>query len=120
VKTVLVVDDERLIRWSLEQSLCARYRVLTAGDVDAALAVLAREPVDVLITDLKMPGRDGMELVRHVRSAYPATKVFVITAYGTDETVERCHVLEVDGYVRKPFELRLIRDLVGLHLAPSP
>jgi CheY-like chemotaxis protein len=116
-KTLLVADDELLIRWSIGEAFKDHYTVLSAASVDEALAQLERQPVDVLITDLKMPGRSGMELVEYARGHQPDAKVFVITAYGSDETLERCYTLDVDGYIRKPFELRMIRDMVDLHVA---
>lgn len=119
MKTVLVVDDERLIRWSLEQGLKGSYRVLVAADVEEAMQIISTAPVDVLITDLNMPERGGMELIEHVRQHHPHVKVFVITGYGSGATLERCYTLGVDGYIRKPFEIRLIRDMITLHSQPA-
>jgi two-component system response regulator PilR (NtrC family) len=115
-KTVLVVDDEFLIRWALQEGLKDRFRVLTAGTVAEALDTLEREAVDAVVTDLKLPDRDGLELIRHLRGFRPEMKVFVITAYGSDDVVDRLFALDVEAYVRKPFEIHLIRDMLEAHL----
>jgi DNA-binding NtrC family response regulator len=116
MKTVLLVDDEYLIRWSLKEGLKGQFRVLTAASVAEAKAILETEKADAIITDLRMPGGDGMELVEAVRKATPEVKVFVITAYGSDAVVDRLFTLEVDGYLRKPFEIELVRDMLAAHL----
>lgn len=116
MKIVLVVDDEYLIRWSLREGLKDRFRVLTAGSVAEALDVLAKEPVDAVVTDLRMPGKNGMELVEALRAARPSVKVFVISAYGSDAVIDRLFQLDVDGYIRKPFEIQLVRDMLETRL----
>ncbi|HKS17227.1 MAG TPA: response regulator, partial [Planctomycetota bacterium] len=63
MKTVLVVDDEYLLRWALKEGLKDRYRILTAGSVDEAIRILETERVDAVITDIRMPMRSGVELV---------------------------------------------------------
>jgi two-component system C4-dicarboxylate transport response regulator DctD len=117
MKTVLVVDDEYLIRWSLREGLKSGFNVLTAGTVDEALAILRSAPVDAVVTDLRMPGRDGLELVELLRSVAPAVKVFVITAFGSDPVIDRLFALDVEGFIRKPFEVQLVRDMLATHLA---
>lgn len=119
MKTVLIVDDEALIRWSLYEGLKERFRVVTAESVDRAEELLGELDVDAVVTDLKMPGRGGMELVEAVRRYSPGTKVFIITAYGTDETLDRAFALDVDGYIRKPFEIALIRDMLEARFAAA-
>jgi DNA-binding NarL/FixJ family response regulator len=116
MKTVLVVDDEYLIRWSLREGLKETFRVLTAGSVMEALDTLAKEPVDAVVTDLRMPGADGMELVEALRAARPSVKIFVISAYGSDAVIDRLFQLDVDGYIRKPFEIELVRDMLETRL----
>jgi response regulator RpfG family c-di-GMP phosphodiesterase len=116
MKTVLVVDDEFLIRWALKEGLKERYRVLTVDSVDEALKVLASEPIDAVITDLRMPLRSGMDLVKFLRGERPDVKVFVISAVGSDDEFNRCYDLEVEAVLRKPLELPLIRRVMDLHL----
>jgi YesN/AraC family two-component response regulator len=120
VKTVLIVDDEYLIRWSLFEGLKGRFKVLTADSVDRAAEILSQFKVDALVTDLRMPGRGGMELVELARAHAPDIKVFIITAYGSDEVIDRAFALDVEGYVRKPFQIELIRDMLESHLIEPP
>ncbi len=116
MKTILVVDDEHLIRWSLYEGLKDRFNVLTAASVDRAVALLTKIKVDAVVTDIRMPGRDGMELVQMLRACAPDVKVFVITAYGSDELIDRVYALEIEGFIRKPFKIELIRDMLESHL----
>ena len=112
VKTVLIVDDEYLIRWALKEGLKETFHVLTAASVPEAMALLGAETVHAVVTDLRMPGGSGMKLVEALRAAGPDVKIFVISAYGSDEVIDRLFQLEVDGYVRKPFEIELVRDML--------
>lgn len=116
MKTVLVVDDEFLIRWALKEGLKERYRVLTVDSVDEALKFLATEPIDAVITDLRMPIRSGMDLVKFLRGERPEVRVFVISAVGSDDEFNRCYDLDVEAVLRKPLELPLIRRVIDLHL----
>lgn len=116
MKTVLVVDDEYLLRWALKEGLKDCYRILTAGSVDEAIRVLEAETVDAVITDIRMPMRSGVELVKHVRGSRPGVKVFVISAVGSDDDMRRCYDCDVEAVLRKPLELPLIRRMVELHL----
>jgi two-component system response regulator (stage 0 sporulation protein F) len=119
-KTVLVVDDEFLIRWALKEELKDRYHVLTAASVDEALDAVKSGKIDAVITDLRMPMCSGMELVKHVRGLRPEVKVFVISAVGSDDEFNRCYDLDVDAVLRKPLEMPLICRLLELHLEASP
>ena len=120
MKTVLVVDDEYLIRWALKEGLKDRYRVVTAASVDEALKAIEAERVDAVITDLRMPLRSGMELVKFLRGERPEVKVFVISAVGSDDEFNRCYDLDVEAVLRKPLELPLIRRIVEIHLNGAP
>ncbi len=116
MKTVLIVDDEYLIRWSLKEGLKDHFRVLTAGAVAEALALLQAETVHAVVTDLRMPGGNGMQLVEALRQRQPDVKVFVISAYGSDDVIDRLFQLDVDGYIRKPFEIELVKDMLETRL----
>ena len=116
MKTVLVGDDEYLLRWALKEGLKDRYRILTAGSVDEAIQVLESDTVDAVITDIRMPIRSGVELVKHVRGTRPGMKVFVISAVGSDDDMRRCYDCDVEAVLRKPLEIPLIRRMIELHL----
>ena len=101
---ILVVDDDASLRRVLEYNLAKEgYAVLTADSGEQALALLDAERVDLLITDIKMPGMDGMDLLRRVRQASPETQVIVITAFGTIEMAVEAMKAGAFEYVTKPF-----------------
>jgi len=101
---ILVVDDDASLRRILEYNLAKEgYAVLTADSGERALALLDAERVDLLITDVKMPGMDGMDLFRRVRQASPETQVIVITAFGTIEMAVEAMKAGAFEYVTKPF-----------------
>lgn len=101
---LLVVDDEKEAVGSLSAVFTARgYQVLQAGSGDEALAILSREPVDLAVLDLNMPGISGIDVLRHVKAKIPQTKVLVITGYPEREPEARQS--GCDGFIRKPFAI---------------
>jgi excisionase family DNA binding protein len=103
---ILVVDDEASIRDLLSTALeLADYDVDTAPDGHAALGRLRSGRYDLLITDLKMPGMDGLTLIREARQLTPALPVVIITAYSTEASAIEAINLGVIGYLTKPFRI---------------
>jgi len=100
--TVLVVDDERGTREGLERALRARYAVLTAEDGQKALQFLEAQHVDVLITDLKMPGLDGMTLLKRAMTLQKPPVCIVMTAYGSIESAVEAMQAGAYHYLTKP------------------
>jgi two-component system response regulator AtoC len=102
---VLLVDDEENLRLALRTYLRKQgYDVVGAGDVDAALAECARDAFDFVITDVRMPGRTGLELLAELRAKHPATTVIVMSAYGSiDQALDAIRQGAYD-YVAKPFK----------------
>ncbi len=102
---VLVVDDERSIRDSLKTVLQEEgYQAKTASDGKEALNLLHQEDFDILITDLKMPEMDGLELTKKCLQAYPKTAVMIITAYGSLDSAIQALRLGAQDYILKPFD----------------
>lgn len=116
MKTVLVVDDEYLLRWALNEGLKDRYRILAAESVDEAIKILDAEPVDAVLTDIRMPLRSGVELVKLIRGQRPDVKVFVMSAVGSDDDMRNCYDCDVEAVLRKPLEIPVIRRMMELHL----
>ena len=111
--SILIVDDEPSIRKVLTAQLARHgYEVHTAADGETAVAMLGEHPVDVVITDLKMPGMDGLALLGHVHELLPATPVIMITAHGTVETAVEAVKRGAFDYITKPFEQEEIRSAV--------
>jgi len=113
-KRVLVVDDEENLRRVTQLKLQqAGYEAMTASDGRQALEVLARNPHDLIITDLKMPGMSGMDLLRRVREDYPEIIVVVVTAFGTIESAVEAMKLGAHDYIIKPVNADALRLVVS-------
>lgn len=102
---VLLVEDDRVARVPLRDDIAeAGYDVDEAGSAEEALELLGRKGYDVVVTDLKMPGMDGIELLERIKAESPDTEVIVITAYGTVRTAVRAMKLGAYEYLTKPFD----------------
>jgi CheY-like chemotaxis protein len=107
-KHILVVDDEPRVAFFLSKALehaDRDYDVSIAHSGEEALEIISRSSIDLLITDLRMPGISGLELMRWVRSSSPKTRTILITAYGNDQVETEAHRLEAYRYITKPFSL---------------
>ena len=101
---ILVVDDQRNMRTTLAMMLRgAGYDVDEAEDGDTAVDRVGAESYDLVLTDLKMGGRDGMEVLRHTKDNTPLTEVMVMTAYGTIESAVEAMRIGAYDYIQKPF-----------------
>ncbi len=111
---VLVVDDEAAIRDLMAKTLAlAEYDVEEAPDGRAALGLIRISAFDLLITDLKMPGMDGLALIRDARRLAPTLPVIIITAYSTEASAIEAANLGVAGYLTKPFRIAKILGTVA-------
>jgi two-component system response regulator PilR (NtrC family) len=107
---ILVVDDERSMQEFLEIFLSREgYDVTTTGDVDGALVALEADDYDVVISDLQMPGRTGLDLLRALRDVSPETVAIMITAFSSTETAIAAMKEGAYDYVTKPFQVDEIR-----------
>jgi excisionase family DNA binding protein len=104
---VLVVDDEASIRDILAKTLAlAEYEVETAADATVALTSLREHrSYDLLIADLRMPGMDGLSLIREVKHINPNLPVIIITGFSTESSAIEAVNLGVAGYLTKPFRV---------------
>ena len=103
---ILVVDDESSIRDLLSKTLAlAEYDVDTASDGRSALERLRLYPYDLLIADLKMPGIDGLNLIREAKRLKADLPVIIITGYSTETAAIEAVNLGVSGYLTKPFRV---------------
>ncbi len=105
IADVLVVEDELNIRTALVTMLeKLGHQVRGAGTGEEALALLGERRADLVITDLKMPGIGGMELLRRLKNTWPATEVVVMTAYGSIDTAVEAMRLGAYDYLTKPID----------------
>ena len=112
--TVLIVDDEDTTR-----NLCrdvvadSGLRTRTASTTDQALEILDQHPVDIVITDLRVPQLGGIELLKRIREMYPQMAVIVLTQYGTIETAVEATRMGAADYLTKPFHIPELRGKLG-------
>jgi DNA-binding NtrC family response regulator len=111
-RILVVEDDESLRRVTQAQLEKCGYETAVACDVPEALELLEKEPRDLIITDLNLPGASGMELLKQVRLDYPETTVVVVTAYGTIETAVEAMRAGAYDYITKPVHPDELRALV--------
>ncbi len=101
---VLVVDDAAPMREIISRNLVALgYAVRVAADVDGAIALLEAEPADLIVTDMRMPGADGLDLVRQVRERWPGAAIVMITGFATVDGAVKAMREGVSDYLAKPF-----------------
>lgn len=120
-KRVLVVDDEPEVTFALQVFFLGKgYEMLTALDGLQAMRLLKQQPVDLVLLDMKMPGVNGIEVLKFIHAERPSTKVIVVTAYDVQfqEMVEQ---MGVDGFLMKPFGIQRLTQtveqvLTGTHL----
>ena len=110
---ILVVDDERSMREFLEIFFRREgFDVVTAENVDTAELVLENDEIDVVITDMQMPGRSGLDLLHLARESSPETMVIVITAFASTDSAITAMKEGAYDYVTKPFKLDEMRIVV--------
>lgn len=114
-KRVLIVDDEETLTWSMSKSLSKdreKYGLLIANTGGEALEILANNPVDLVITDIRLPDINGLDLLTTIKNDYPATKVIIMTAYGSSDVQKEANKRGSLYYIEKPFEIADIRRMI--------
>ena len=120
--TVLIVDDERPTREGLRAALEDRYDVYIAEDGASAMRLLEEDPFDVLLTDLRMPGTDGLDLIKRAKSLSKQPICILMTAYGSEEMAVDAMRQGADDYINKgrlqidELEMRIARALRSQNL----
>ncbi len=113
MKRILVIDDEPSMRELLGIMLRREgFEVGMAESRATAAAALAKGPVDMVITDLRLPDGDGIEILRHIKAASPETVVIVMTAYGSTQTAVAALKLGAHDYLTKPFDVEELKIVV--------
>lgn len=113
-KRILVVDDEEQVLFTLQHALMGlggEYEIVTARDGCEALERVTAMPFDLVITDLRLPGMDGVTLTEAIRTLNPNTAVIWITAYGCREVQAQAARLGVYRCLDKPVEIGEIRKI---------
>ena len=111
--TILVVDDERSIQVGLRGLLAKEgHEVITAGSGEEALRLLNSHAFDLVLTDLRMPGLDGLSLLKRVKERHPDACVIMMTAYGSEKVAVEAMKAGAHDYIVKPFDNEEVKVLV--------
>ncbi|PYX33255.1 MAG: two-component system response regulator [Acidobacteria bacterium] len=118
--TILIIEDESKMRRLLELNLGEDgFKTVSAPDAETGLKLLASEQIDLVLTDLKLPGMSGLELLQRAKQQDPALPVVVMTAFGSVETAVDAMKAGATDYVLKPFSLAEMRMVVHKELDVS-
>jgi len=108
---IMIVDDEEVMRDFLLE-VFAESKPIGAESGEAALSLLEQNKVDLIITDLKMPGMDGLSLLKQVKEIDSQIKVIVVTGYASLQTASDCIQAGAADFLKKPFSIAQIRNAV--------
>lgn len=113
---ILVVDDEKVMRDFL-QDVLESFDVELACDGEEAISKLDEKKYDLIITDMKMPGKSGEDVVRFAKERYPDAKIIIISGYSTLSSVSNALKCGVNAFLAKPFTIKQIRTEVAKSLS---
>ncbi len=112
MKRIVIVDDDEFIRKTFFLLFSSRYNVYLARDAAEALARFQHTPVDLIITDLRLPQKNGLQMIQEFRQAGYQGKIILITAYAEQIRPEELASAGVDKFFVKPLDLKLINETV--------
>jgi two-component system, NtrC family, nitrogen regulation response regulator GlnG len=119
-KHILLVDDDDSIRWVLNEALVdLGLQVTQANDADSALEFLQTKQFDLVISDVRMPGTSGMELLKHCQLSYPNLPVIIMTAHSDLDSAVSAYTKGAFEYLPKPFDLDEVNDIIERALSPK-
>ena len=115
MKRVLVVDDEENMLWMLQKNLSVSLpgvEILTARSATEALAFLREKPINLVITDITMPGMSGLELLIEINNHFHQTGVIIMTAYPSSAFAQEAMLRGCLRFIEKPFDIKIMRNIV--------
>lgn len=113
-QVILIVDDEEGLREGLSKLLETEgYAALSAESGEQALKILQHAHIDLVLTDMRMPGMDGIELLKKIRKQHPDVGVIIITGYGQIESYIEAMNFGAIEYVSKPFKVNELKFIVN-------
>ncbi|WP_310552082.1 response regulator [Paenibacillus glufosinatiresistens] len=117
---VLIVDDQNGIRILLMEVFNSDgYSTYQAANGKAALDIVRAEAPDLVLLDMKIPGMDGLEILKHIKAINPEIKVIMMTAYGELDMIKEATKLGALMHFTKPFDIDEMRVAVNMHLRGS-
>lgn len=119
-KKVLIVDDQNGIRILLMEVFSSEgYTTFQAANGKLALEIVKNELPDLVLLDMKIPGMDGLEILKHIKAENPDIKVIMMTAYGELDMIKEATELGALMHFTKPFDIDEMRLAVNVHLTSS-
>jgi DNA-binding response OmpR family regulator len=119
-KRILVIEDDREMRSLLKDFIEDEgYAVDSVEDGSEAFRKLARETFDLMITDIRMPGLSGLEILPGLKKLLPQAPIIVITAFGSEEVYRRVLERGANAYLEKPIHLEELRILIQKMISPE-
>ena len=118
-RNILIVDDEKNIVMSLSDYLEADYNCYKAYSVDEAIKIMKDSPVDVVISDVRMPGKTGFDLIRWLKENKPKVKTIMMTAYGSDSVKRAIRKEGAIFYFEKPIDYSEIKNIIEHIFSPK-
>lgn len=113
VKKILVVDDEANIREIISEFLqTLGYEVVEAEDGNQAIKECGRKEFDLVITDIRMPNMNGLDLLKNLKKVIPDLPIILMTGYQPSKSQEENLTAKADGYLLKPFSLNTLRQSI--------
>jgi CheY-like chemotaxis protein/predicted regulator of Ras-like GTPase activity (Roadblock/LC7/MglB family) len=115
-KTILIVDDEETLTWSMSKNLSMnkQYKVICANSAEEASVILQKTShIDLIVSDIKMEGKSGFDLLDEVKTHYPQISFIIMTAYGSDENKHEALAKGALRYVEKPFGMNNMIKIIG-------
>lgn len=101
---ILVVDDEPIVLNCCQRILQDQgHTVHLVGSADEAITAMEDDPFEILLVDIMMPVRDGIDLIREIKEKWPETSIIVMTGYATSETIRKSRSARADRFISKPF-----------------
>lgn len=115
LKKILIVDDEEDMIWSLKRNISKgrlQVEIFTAASGEEALTVLSSHHIDLVLTDIRMPGMSGLDLLLEVKNRFPYTVVIIMTAFPSNEFKKEAMLRGSLHFIEKPFDIKELRDLI--------
>lgn len=115
MKKILLVEDSRMIQNRIEQMLISSGKLMQIEIVDSAeeaIDLLSYQKIDIILLDIRLPGKNGIELLKEVKKHYPTIKVIMITNHFSDDYAKLCNALGADAFIDKTTDVDRIPALV--------
>lgn len=110
---ILLIDDEEAFVTTLQERLEMRgFSPRVALDGESGLEMIAQDPPDVVVLDLRMPGMSGIEVLRRIRKRWPGLPVIMLSGHGSDQDFESCVNLGAALYHKKPLDIEVLLDSI--------